>query len=147
MVTLVTGIPSSGKTTYCTGKNYFSCDEWVKKYTNTPDIEEAGQIFLSAPNGLKDMAQAIQEAYIPKLFIETPLIIKKTRIELVSFLHNNGIADIKCVYLLCPLYVALKRNESRKTSIHKEIIYTAFMKQEYPTASEGFTEVKLVVNG
>lgn len=147
MLTLVTGIPAAGKTTYCKGHHCFSWDDWVKVYTGKTNVEEAGYIFANNTKGIADFTTAILSEGIEDLFIDAPICNKQPRIDLVTCLRTNGVDYIKCTYLLCPVYVACDRNNAREKPISRDTLYRAFASQEFPTLSEGFTEIEFIVSG
>lgn len=146
MLTLVTGIPASGKTTFCKDKPTFSWDSWVLVYTGIKNVEEAGIAFSKDKNGLAALADAIVAEYDGSLFVDAPIMYASLRTELVALLKKRGIQDINCIYLLCPVYLASGRNVQRGLPISREALYSAFACQEYPTTAEGFTTVNFIVS-
>lgn len=147
MLTLVTGIPAAGKTTYCEGHHCFSWDEWVKTYTDKTNVEEAGYLFAHNANGIADFAKAVIAEGTDELLVDAPICNKQPRVDFITCLKDNGIQYVKCVYLLCPVYVANDRNNARQNPISRNALYSAFASQEFPTIEEGFTEVEFLVSG
>lgn len=145
MLYFVTGIPASGKTTYCKDKNSINFDEWVINFTKHTVIEKATTEFNK--NFLENMsafADEVRKQYHDTLYIDCCALQAKERSAFVQHLKYLGIESISCIYILCPLYQAIKRNDSRENPLSKETIYRCFTQQEYPTTAEGFSNVNFI---
>ena len=146
MVTLVTGIPASGKSTYCQNKNNFCFDSWVKQVTSASDVEEAVKIFMCNKDKGAILTHKLQQLDTNNLHLDMCIVKADDRKFLLSCLKAANIAHVNCVYLLCPLYTAIIRNRTRIPVISDEAIYSAFTRQEFPTVSEGFANINFIVS-
>jgi len=150
---LVAGIPASGKSTYCGGRDaaVFSFDSWLLRHYGEPNVEKAGWRFINDKNGLNeyldDVVRARKSVEGTDFYLDDGAVDRKRRKSIIAGLKKRGIEHIDCVYLLCPMYEAAERNIAREWPISRDNFYQACTRQEYPTEDEGFDSVKFVVTG
>lgn len=149
----VAGIPASGKSTYCEGRDaaVFSFDVWLTSHYGETDVEKAGWMFITDPQGLDKYLNAVARAWRCitdfDFYLDDGAVDRKRRKAIIAGLKKRGIEHIDCVYLLCPMYEAAERNIAREWPISRDNFYQACTRQEYPTEDEGFDSVKFVVTG
>lgn len=151
MIVFVAGAPGTGKTTICKEKSsVFSFDEWLLETYGHADVERCGFDWINDPKGMDRYLDAVASAYFSShddLWLDDGAVDRDRRMAVVSGLARRGVRDMRCVYVLCPLYDAAGRNAARKRPIPRELFYDSWARQEFPTTDEGFFSVEFVVSG
>lgn len=107
-------------------------------------------MYLQDKTGPDAYLDAVAAAYTRnncRLWLDDGAVERKRRIAILEGLKKRNIATVECIFLLCPLYEAAERNRKRDWPIQREIFYSSWSRQEFPTKAEGFVRVRFVVTG
>lgn len=136
-VTMMAGIPGSGKTTWAKdliddNTVYISSDEIRKEFGDVNDMSNNKKVF-----------DTLRERYITALrncqnvILDATHAKKKYRKEYIDIANENG-AEISCVYMDIDYEVAQERNAKRERQVPNDVIRKMFYEFETPTVDEGF---------
>lgn len=143
MLTVIVGVPCSGKTTLAqTFPRYLSFDWWVEKRYGVP-FKEAMRIYRREyPAGDKEWLETVCQAYAGgDLAIEDALVTRRLRMEALAHFRSRGVGPLRLVYLDVPLEVLLKRNETRERPHRPELVERFFRAAELPKPDEGWDSI------
>lgn len=145
MLTIIAGVPAVGKTTRVLGNKSFEFDDWVCRQYSLPVQESTYKYRKEYPDSNTKYLKEVCRAYSSgTMFLVDTFIYRNDRKIAVDFFKACGIVNVKLVYLVASLATVLHRNRSRERPINENIVFNMWVNQEFPSGSEGFSEVQII---
>lgn len=148
MLTIVAGVPATGKSTMCTGMHPFEFDEWVRAQYGTEDVEQATCQFRAdypASNNAYLDAVCAECAKRNVVLVDT-FTYRSDRVLALGHFKAHGIGPIRLIYLVASWKTVEARNRARKKPLNEGIVMNMFFNQEFPFRTEGFDYVEILSN-